>query len=198
MKKNKFPTCPYCGRKLNFSKAWAIHSKIEYTCPNCSYVSEVEFSNNIRRNALITVVLSISLILIFSLVDRIRIWEIIISIIPFAVFYLTVPKNLRLNKTEQSDKRFFDDAIEDEKKKQKQRMLEQAFNKEKVQKKERHYISEEETSDKTIIMPEINEKNSNTKEINRILEDKTLFENTGEIDDMSFTALFDNICNEKE
>lgn len=101
MKKNKLPVCPYCSRKLTFWKAWNIHTKANFICPNCSYVSEVRIKEELKRKAIIAAVISIILILVFSIVGRIRTWEIIISIVPFIVFYMTVPSNLVLIKKDQ-------------------------------------------------------------------------------------------------
>lgn len=196
MKKNKFPTCPYCGRRLNFARAWSIHSKTEYTCPNCSYVSEVKLEDKMQKNAIVAVIISIILILIFSIVNTIKIWEILIAVIPFVIFYITVPQNLLLEKTPQSDKRFFDEAIKDERKRNRQIKKSNTDVLEKIRKSELE--DNEDLSEKTIVISDIKEDVKEISKIDDIKLDDLDLDDTNMVDNISFTSLFNDLPNEKD
>ena len=88
MKKFGLPACPYCGKKVNFIKAWKIKKQGEYRCPQCGGYSNILLAPFVPLSAIAAVVLAIILYIIFYFTIGITVPIIFCILAPFVLFFV--------------------------------------------------------------------------------------------------------------
>lgn len=136
----RITTCPYCKAKISYLDMWLNHNHSSFKCNKCEYISEILFSKQIRKNAALSILLSLIIFAIFIIIGNMRLWEIIIVLLPFAYFYYNLPFGMFLISKPQ--------PVENNEKQQK------------PQKNKRQndviYKSKRNVSDQTAVIPDIN------------------------------------------
>ncbi len=99
MKKFRQARCPYCGKKVNLLRSWAIKTQGEYKCPKCDGISNIELDPAIHILVILAVIVS-GLIYAISMltVKTISLFAILIMILPYLLFYLLCIFLVRLRK----------------------------------------------------------------------------------------------------
>lgn len=90
--------CPYCGKKIGFLKMWMLKNKGNYSCDMCGSYSIIVINKVVVPMAIITVLISILMVLIFTFLVDMQIWSIILIFIPFFIFFCVSIFTVRLKK----------------------------------------------------------------------------------------------------
>lgn len=98
MKKKGVTKCPCCKRNISYIEALTIKNKDSYVCPKCEEEFEIKYKVNIKKMMTWTILVSF-IICIVSLImgSRMSILFLFLTLIPFVIFYLYIPKKIYLN-----------------------------------------------------------------------------------------------------
>lgn len=88
--------CPYCGKRVGYFKKWMLKNKGDYVCNACGNRSIVVINKIVVPMAIITVIISVLLVLLFTFLVDMEIWSIILIFIPFLIFFLASVFTVRL------------------------------------------------------------------------------------------------------
>ena len=89
--------CPYCGKKISYPGAMLIKKKGEYYCYKCQCTSNVVIHQGLSALAAFVCVLSVLLMLLFSMFgDHEDLKNILWIVLPFVVFYIATPFFIKL------------------------------------------------------------------------------------------------------
>ena len=102
MKKNGITRCPHCKRDISYMEALAIKNKDEYVCPSCKEELVIKYKVNIKKMMTWTVIASL-IVCIVSLImgSRMSALFLLLTLMPFIIFYLYVPNKIYLEKKEE-------------------------------------------------------------------------------------------------
>lgn len=92
----KISSCPYCKAKNTYLNMWINHNHSSFRCNKCGYVSEILFSKQIRKNSILAVLASLIIFAIFIIIGNMKLWELLIVLLPFLYFYYSLPYNMFL------------------------------------------------------------------------------------------------------
>lgn len=99
MRKLRQAKCPYCGKKVGLFRSWAIKTQGEYKCPKCGGYSNIELDPATYLFAVLAVVLSGLIYLVYMLIQRsVGILTICLIISPYFIFYILSVFLVRLRK----------------------------------------------------------------------------------------------------
>ena len=99
MKKLRQAKCPYCGKKVGLLRSWTIKTQGEYKCPKCGGYSNIELDPATYLFAVLAVVLSGLIYLVYMLIQRsVGIFTMCLVISPYIIFYLLTIFLVRLRK----------------------------------------------------------------------------------------------------
>lgn len=93
----KLATCPYCGKKVPYFRAFVIKSKCDYVCRACKRESKIIVSQKLKKVFLAALLISLLIIIInmiFQSTDNITL--VALSFLPMAIFYLLIPFYIKL------------------------------------------------------------------------------------------------------
>lgn len=99
MSKKKETSCPYCGEKLNYAKAWTLRRRGEYICPKCGGLSNVHLDRSLYTGGLFVVLAGLVLFVLGLVFDSslapITLGGILVF---FLAFFLVSPLFVRLRR----------------------------------------------------------------------------------------------------
>lgn len=93
----KLETCPYCGKKVPYFRAFVIKSKCDYVCSACKRESKISVSQKLKKVFLAALLISLLIIIInmiFQSTDNITL--VALSFLPMVIFYLLIPFYIKL------------------------------------------------------------------------------------------------------
>ncbi len=97
--------CPYCGNKIMYRQLLKCRDKEYVICNTCEKRSKMLFLTNVRNNAIFAIASSLIILLIFIIMNNIRVWIILLVSLPFVLFYLTVPFFVFLSEMKQEPRK---------------------------------------------------------------------------------------------
>lgn len=88
----KLTKCPYCGKKINYTRAFFMRNQGEYFCPKCRKESNVVIKKTLFIPFSIAVFLALVILLIFLFLStKENFWFLLLIALPFIVFYIFTP-----------------------------------------------------------------------------------------------------------
>lgn len=88
----KLARCPYCGKKVEYSKAFFMHNEGEHFCDKCKKESNVIIKKDIFIPFIIAVIVALLIVLaFFMLTDKTNLLFVFLVAVPFIVFYILTP-----------------------------------------------------------------------------------------------------------
>lgn len=101
MSKTELPKCPYCEKKVSFSRSGYLMSKPDYKCEACEKVSSVSVSHGIYGLIRIQGLIFAIAMIIFAFFGRLRSYFVVeIMFLTELVCYLLAPFYAKLSKKE--------------------------------------------------------------------------------------------------
>lgn len=97
--KLRLPICPYCGKKVGFTKAWYLKKEGEYRCPECGGYSNILLDPLSPLLGTLAILCSILIFLLVRfLAGGISFWGILLMLFPYLLFFLFSVFLIRLRK----------------------------------------------------------------------------------------------------
>lgn len=100
MSKRALQKCPYCGEGLGYFTLLVHNRDGEYTCKRCNYNSNIKYKKSIFLMAIVSIIMSVIILLIYSSANVYEFKPVILIIllIPFLIFYICVPFFIEITK----------------------------------------------------------------------------------------------------
>ena len=99
MKKFRQAKCPYCGKKVGLFRSWTIKTQGEYECPKCGAYSNIEMDPATYLFAVLAVILSGLIYLVYMLIQKsVGVLTVCLIISPYFIFYILSAFLVRLRK----------------------------------------------------------------------------------------------------
>ena len=89
--------CPYCNKKISFSKMFSIKTDLEYCCDNCHEISQIKIDKKINTLVIALIVACVAVVFVFSFLLRWLIVGTLILLLLFLGFYFLVPNFLEIS-----------------------------------------------------------------------------------------------------
>ncbi len=83
----KIHQCPYCQAKISYINLWMNKDRQSVKCDRCGCFCGISFYRNIKKKALLSILVSLIIFLIFIIIKRVSLYSIVLVIIPFIYFY---------------------------------------------------------------------------------------------------------------
>ncbi|MDO4731631.1 MAG: hypothetical protein Q4B14_05870 [Clostridia bacterium] len=90
-RKSNLPVCPYCNKRLSFTRAWFVHRKGEYVCPECECISSITYKRTLKLYAFLAILISGTILASTFVFKTANIYEFLLCVLIFLAFYVNVP-----------------------------------------------------------------------------------------------------------
>lgn len=95
----KLPKCPYCGKKLNYIKAWDIRKYGDFMCDQCHNEYLIQYSSGAFLLAVGMIALDVFLFLILGGFDgKLSVFALILMAVPLVMIYFLLPLMMSLRR----------------------------------------------------------------------------------------------------